>query len=216
MFRPPAWLRLLLLAIVAVAIVVAASHRDALQAEGLSDFIDEHPGAMPLVFVAVHVVASLAFMPRGVLALAAGGLFGVAWGLVWALIGSMAGAMAGFALARWTNGGMLRAEQMPLVGGLLQQAENGGWRLVLITRLVPVLPHSLVNYAYGMSRLTGRDYALGSFLGMLPQTVAFVKLGQAGTSAASGDHFLGSLLWGAGLLAASALLPRLIPRRWRR
>jgi uncharacterized membrane protein YdjX (TVP38/TMEM64 family) len=105
---------------------------------------------------------------------------------------------------------------MPLVGGLLQQAENGGWRLVLITRLVPVLPHSLVNYAYGMSRLTGRDYALGSFLGMLPQTVAFVKLGQAGTSAASGDHFLGSLLWGAGLLAASALLPRLIPRRWRR
>jgi uncharacterized membrane protein YdjX (TVP38/TMEM64 family) len=124
--------------------------------------------------------------------------------------------MAGFALARWTNGGMLRAEQMPLVGGLLQQAENGGWRLVLITRLVPVLPHSLVNYAYGMSRLTGRDYALGSFLGMLPQTVAFVKLGQAGTSAASGDHFLGSLLWGAGLLAASALLPRLIPRRWRR
>ena len=45
---------------------------------------------------------------------------------------------------------------------------------------------------------------------------AWVKLGQAGTSAASGDHFLGSLLWGAGLLAASALLPRLIPRRWRR
>jgi uncharacterized membrane protein YdjX (TVP38/TMEM64 family) len=210
MFRPPAWLRLVLLAIVALAIAVAASHRDALQAEGLSDFIDEHPGAMPLVFVAVHVLASLAFMPRGVLALAAGGLFGVAWGLFWAVIGSMAGAMAGFALARWTNGGMLRAEQMPLVGGLLQQAENGGWRLVLITRLVPVLPHSLVNYAYGMSRLTGRDYALGSFLG------AFVKLGQAGTSAASGDHFLGSLLWGAGLLAASALLPRLIPRRWRR
>jgi uncharacterized membrane protein YdjX (TVP38/TMEM64 family) len=215
MLRLPPWLRLLILLVLAAVIAFAAVNRESLHMERLAGFIDRHPGAMPAVFVVVHVATSLAFLPRGMLALAAGSLFGTAWGIAWAVTGSMAGAMAGFMLARWTNGGMLRAEQAPLVGGLLRRAETGGWRLVLITRLVPVLPHSLVNYAYGMSRLPGRDYAVGSFLGMLPQTIAFVQLGEAGASAASGEHFVGSLLWGGGLLLASALLPRIAPA-WRR
>lgn len=216
MIRLPRWLRVLVLAALCAAIAYAAIHRDALQVAWLTRFVDRHPGAMPAVFVLLHVAVSLAFLPRGAMALAAGGLFGAGWGLFWAVLGSMAGAMAGFLIARWTNGGALQAEQAPLIGGFLRRAETGGWRLVMITRLVPVLPHSLVNYVYGMSRVPGRDYAIGSMLGMLPQTVAFVQLGEAGTSAASGEHFVGSLLWGGGLLLASALAPRLIPSRWRR
>lgn len=216
MFRLPPWGRALVVAGVLAAIAYVALNRDAMHVEGLTDFIDEHPGLMPAVFVAVHVAASLAFLPRGALALAAGALFGATWGTVWAVVGSMAGALAGFLLARFVNADMLRAERTPMIGGLLRRAETGGWRLVLVARLLPVLPHSLVNYVLGLSRIPARDFVIGSLLGMLPQTVAFVQLGEAGASAASGEHFLGSLVWGAGLLLAAAAVPRLVPRRWRR
>jgi uncharacterized membrane protein YdjX (TVP38/TMEM64 family) len=215
MIHLPRWLRALVVAALCAAIAYGAIHRDALHVAWLTDIVDDHPRIAPMVFVALHVGSSLAFLPRGVMALAAGSFFGVGWGLLWAVIGSMAGAMAGFAIARFTNRGALRAEQAPLIGGLLRRAEGGGWRLVLATRLIPVLPHSLVNYVYGMSRLSGRDFAIGSFLGMLPQTIAFVQLGEAGASAASGEHFVGPLLWGGGLFLLSIVGPRFLPRRWR-
>jgi len=216
MLRPPPWLRFLLLAILVAATAWSLLNREVLGAPWLADFVDDHPGAMPAVFVVLHVATSLAFLPRGLMALAAGGLFGLAWGCVLATAGTMAGAMAGFLVARYVNANMLRAERVPRVGHVLKRAENGGWRLVFVTRLVPVLPHSLVNYVYGLSAIPARDYALGTLLGTLPQTIALVQLGEAGATAASVGSWLVSLAWGAGLLAASALLPRLLPARWRR
>ncbi|MBM3628678.1 MAG: TVP38/TMEM64 family protein [Alphaproteobacteria bacterium] len=216
MLRPTTWLRVLLLAILAAATAWSLLNRETLGATWLSDFIDDHPGAMPAVFVVLHVAASLAFLPRGLMALAAGGLFGTFWGCVVATAGVMAGAMAGFLAARYLNASRLRAERVPRVGHLLKRAEGGGWRLVMVSRLVPVLPHSLVNYVYGLSAIPARDYATGTLLGTLPQTVALVQLGEAGATAASGGSWLASLVWGASLLAASALLPRLLPARWRR
>ena len=186
MLRPPPWLRFLLLAILVAATAWSLLNREVLGAPWLADFVDDHPGAMPAVFVVLHVATSLAFLPRGLMALAAGGLFGLAWGCVLATAGTMAGAMAGFLVARYVNANMLRAERVPRVGHVLKRAENGGWRLVFVTRLVPVLPHSLVNYVYGLSAIPARDYALGTLLGTLPQTIALVQLGEAGATAASG------------------------------
>ncbi len=216
MLRPPTWLRVLLLASLLAATAWSLLNRETLGAGGLADLVDDHPGAMPAVFVVLHVGASLAFLPRGLMALAAGALFGTAWGCVLSTLGTLAGAMAGFLLARYVNANLLRAEQVPRIGHLLKRAEGGGWRLVFVTRLVPVLPHSLVNYVYGLSAIPARDYALGTLLGSLPQTVALVQLGAAGATAASGGSWLASLAWGVLLLAASALAPRLLPSRWRK
>ena len=64
--------------------------------------IDGYPAA-PLVFLAVHIAASLLFVPRTLLAIAAGLLFGIGWGIFWAAIGSVAGAVAGFLVARYVS-----------------------------------------------------------------------------------------------------------------
>ena len=94
MLRPPPWLRFLLLAILVAATAWSLLNREVLGAPWLADFVDDHPGAMPAVFVVLHVATSLAFLPRGLMALAAGGLFGLAWGCILATAGTMAGAMA--------------------------------------------------------------------------------------------------------------------------
>src|SRR5581483_10417397 len=57
-----------------------------------------------------------------------------------------------------------------------------GFRIVLLTRLSPVFPFNLLNYAFGLTRVGFRDYVLGSVLGMIPGTVMYVYLGSLLTS----------------------------------
>jgi uncharacterized membrane protein YdjX (TVP38/TMEM64 family) len=215
MIRLPAWLRAVLLGVLVVALGGAIAYRQHVHPEWLADVIDDHPGIMPITFVIVHVAASLLFVPRTMMALVAGALFGTMWGGVWSLAGAMAGAMAGFLIARYVNDDLVRIEDLPRVGPLIVRAEAGGWRLVMVTRLLPVLPHALVNYVYGLSRIPARHYAIGSLLGFLPQTIAFVQLGEAGATLASGTIWNRSLLWAALLVALSLVLPKLLPQRWR-
>lgn len=215
MIRYPFWLRGTLLGVLLVALAAAVIYRGQVHPAWLADVVDDYPAIMPVAFVAVHVVASLLFVPRNFMAVVAGGLFGATWGGIVSLAGAMAGAMTGFWVARWVNADLLRVEDLPRVGPLIVRAERGGWRFVMVTRLLPVLPHALVNYVYGLSAISTRDYALGSLIGFVPQTIAFVKLGDAGANAATGALNGETLLWASALLLLSFAAPRLIPRRWR-
>jgi uncharacterized membrane protein YdjX (TVP38/TMEM64 family) len=202
--------RVLVLALIGGAMLEMLHHRGAaLDPMALSGWIAVHPAA-PLVFLAVHVAASLLFVPRTVLAVAAGLVFGMVWGLIWATAGSVLGAVAGFLVARYVNGGLIDPESMPHLGPMLRRAEAGGWRSVMALRLIPVVPHSLANYALGLTRLPLGSYTLGSFLGQLPMTVAYVDLGAAGGKLWAGSAgWLMPTLIGAAALAVSLLLPRM-------
>jgi uncharacterized membrane protein YdjX (TVP38/TMEM64 family) len=170
--------------------------------------------AAPLVFLGLHIVASLTFVPRSLLGLAAGIVFGVWWGLLWAALGSVVGAIAGFLLARYVHSAVFDRARWTRFAAILERAERGGWRMVTLIRLVPVIPHSLSNYALGLTRLRLGDYALGSLLGQLPLTVATVDLGAAGERAMRGatDWLLPTAI-GLGALALTILIPTLARRR---
>ena len=172
--------------------------------------------AAPIVFLGLHIIASLTFVPRSLLGFAAGIVFGVWWGLFWAALGSVIGAIAGFLIARYVHAGLFERVRWTRFTNLLERAERGGWRTVALIRLVPVIPHSLSNYALGLTRLRLGDYALGSLLGQLPLTVAMVYLGAAGERAMRGA---GDWLWptsiGLGALALTILIPTLVRRRGR-
>jgi uncharacterized membrane protein YdjX (TVP38/TMEM64 family) len=170
--------------------------------------------AAPLVFLGLHVVASLIFFPRTVLAVAAGALFGAVWGTVWAAAGSVLGACAGFLLARYVNGGLIDLENLERFGPLLLRAERGGWRAVAVLRLIPIIPHALSNYALGLTRLPLGAYALGSLLGQLPMTIACADFGAAGERIAAGKAgWLEPTLIGLAVLALSLAVPRLFARK---
>jgi uncharacterized membrane protein YdjX (TVP38/TMEM64 family) len=201
--------RVLLLLLLAAGMVAAWLNRGTLEPASITAEIAHHPAA-PLVFLAMHVAASLLFVPRTMLGLVAGLIFGLWWGLVWAVLGSVLGAIAGFLVARYVNSGLIDLEKLPKLGPLLLRAEVGGWRAVTMLRLIPVIPHSLTNYALGLTRLSLGDYALGSLLGQLPMTVAYVSFGAAGGRMAAGqDGWLVPVVIGAVALALSILLPRL-------
>jgi uncharacterized membrane protein YdjX (TVP38/TMEM64 family) len=211
--RRAGWVFVLLL--VVAGSVAAWRWRSGLDISALTAWLAQHPAA-PLLFLAAHVVASLLFVPRTLFAVVAGLAFGMWWGLVWAAAGSVLGAVAGFLLARYVNAGLVDASSWDRFGPLLARAENGGWRMVALIRLIPVIPHSLSNYAFGLTRLRLRPYALGSLLGQLPLTIAYVDLSAAGGRAVlSGTDWLMPSLIGVSALALSMLVPALARRSGR-
>src|SRR3990170_4202292 len=84
-----------------------------------------------------------------------------------------------------------------------------GWKIVLLTRCCPLFPYIFQNYAFGLTRVSFGHYALGSFLGLVPTTLAFAylgSLGRSGAEAASGSaSTLDLVLRGFGLLATVAV-----------
>lgn len=205
--------RALVLAALVAGLVAAWEYRGVLDPASISIAIGRHPAAA-LIFLLAHIAASLLFIPRTALAVAAGMMFGTGWGLAWATTGSVVGALAGFLLVRYVNAGFIDPESIPRLGPLLLRCERGGWRTVAALRLVPIVPHSLANYALGLTRLSLGGFALGSLLGQLPMTVAYVELGAGGQQFFAGKAgWLVPTLVGLAALVLTLILPRLVKRR---
>ena len=191
------------LLLLVAGVVLAIVYRHAIHPAAIRDAIAANPLA-PALFIALQVAASLLFVPRTVLGIAAGLIFGLVWGSVWATVGAVAGAAAGFALVRWFGvTGVL--DESPGVGAMVRRAEQGGWRAVTILRLTPV-PHSVANTLLAMTNLSWRDYLLGSVIGMLPMTLAQVDIGASGSAILNGRQGMLACLMLALGLAASFLL----------
>jgi uncharacterized membrane protein YdjX (TVP38/TMEM64 family) len=206
-------IRLLALALLAVGTIAAWHWRTVLDPLAISAAIGRYPLA-PLGFLAVHIAASLLFLPRTLLAIVAGLLFGVGWGIFWAEIGSVAGAAAGFLVARYAGVGLIDRERGTRVGPILERVEHGGWRAVAVLRLIPVMPHSLANYGLGLTRIPLGAYLSGSLVGQLPMTIAYVDLGAAGERLVlGGAGWLEPTLIGLAALSLSLLIPAY--SRWR-
>lgn len=167
----------------------------------------------PLAHVVLFAVATVFFAPGAIFGLAGGALFGPLWGTVLNLAGAMLGASASFLIARYVAGDWVRRKAGGRIERLIAGVEAEGWRFVAFTRLVPLFPFNLLNYALGLTRIPLTHYALASLVCMAPGTLAYAWLGHAGREALAGDAT--AIRYGLvalALLAAVAFLPRLVRR----
>lgn len=138
--------------------------------------------AAPLVLVLAYAAATLAWLPRNVLSATCGLLLGFAGGVPVALAGSLLGAVTGFALARLLGRdaiGRLARGRIARADALLARR---GFVAVLTARLLPVVPFTAVTYAAGLSAVRSRDHLLGTALGVVPGTLAYVAVGAYGAT----------------------------------
>jgi uncharacterized membrane protein YdjX (TVP38/TMEM64 family) len=209
--RSPA-IRLGLLALIGAGMVAVFVERARINPDTLLALLSDHPWA-PAAYVGAHVLASLLFVPRLLMAVAAGLIFGLWWGVALSTIGSMAGAAVGFALSRYLGAGFLGASSKPWLAALMRQVERGGWRAVLASRLLPILPHTPVNYAFGLTPIGWGPYLGGTFVGFLPSTVVAVSIGATGGRALGGTDWTLPTLIGVAALVVSLALPKLMHLR---
>jgi uncharacterized membrane protein YdjX (TVP38/TMEM64 family) len=134
------------------------------------------------LFVLAYAVLAVLLVPGSVLTLGAGAIYGLAWGTVAVSAGSTAGAAAAFLVARYLARRRVErwAAANPRFAAIDEAVGREGWKIVLLTRLSPVFPYTLLNYLYGLTGVAFGPYVLASWVGMLPGTVLFVYLGAAG------------------------------------
>jgi uncharacterized membrane protein YdjX (TVP38/TMEM64 family) len=134
-----------------------------------------------LVFMLIYIVATVAFIPGSVLTLGAGVLFGVVLGSVYVFVGATLGAIAAFLVGRYLARDWIgkKIEGNQKFDAIDRAVSHAGFKIVLLTRLSPVFPFNLLNYAFGITGVTLKDYALAS-VGMFPGTVMYVYIGSLG------------------------------------
>jgi uncharacterized membrane protein YdjX (TVP38/TMEM64 family) len=162
----------------------------------------------PAVFVLLWIVASVLFLPGLAITIAGGLVFGAVWGAVWTTVGANLGAIAAFLVGRYAARGMV--EGMVEKNEALRKIDEGvkrqGWRMLMLTRLVPVFPFNVQNYVYGLTDIPLRTYVLVTLPCMLPATIAY---NFAAGSVRTGDF--GKTLWYLGIAAVFFVLVSLIP-----
>ena len=133
----------------------------------------------PLAFLAAHVVATVAPIPRTAFTLAAGLLFGPLLGALIAVVASAASAVIALLLVRAAGWQLRRLVRHGAIDKVDQRLRERGWLAVLSLRLIPVVPFSALNYAAGASAVRVLPFAVATVAGLLPGTIAVVVLGDA-------------------------------------
>jgi uncharacterized membrane protein YdjX (TVP38/TMEM64 family) len=129
----------------------------------------------PVIFLGVWIVACVFFMPGLPITIVGALIFGPVKGSMLSAVGSVLGATAAFLAGRYAARGMVEGllaknEKLRLID---EGVKTHGWRMLMITRLVPLFPFNAQNYVYGVTRISLPTYVLVSFLCMLPACVAF-------------------------------------------
>lgn len=138
------------------------------------------------LFAIVYALAAILFVPGSALTIGAGLLYGLGWGFVAVSAGSTLGAAGAFLIARYFAREKVerRAAADPRFAAIDQAVGREGWKIVLLTRLSPLFPFTLLNYLYGLTRVRFGAYLLASWIGMMPGTLLYVYLGVAGRAVA--------------------------------
>lgn len=133
----------------------------------------------PLLFVVLYVLATVFMIPGLILTLGAGVLFGVVQGTVLVSVSSILGATCAFLLGRSAVRQRVAAHiaKNPRFDAIDRAVAREGWKIVALTRLSPVFPFNVLNYAFSLTRVSLRHYFWASWLGMLPGTAMYVYVG---------------------------------------
>ncbi|WP_410535083.1 TVP38/TMEM64 family protein [Streptomyces sp. KL2] len=204
LFSP--WSRLSLLAVLlaAAATTVALHEPQQLFAQGWRPQLSGG-GALAL-FALAYGLCTAALVPRPVLNLASGALFGAALGTAAAVAGTVLGAGLTFGLGRLLGQDALR----PLLRGRWlaagdRQLSRRGFRSMLVLRVLPGIPFAVSNYGASVSRMRWSAFLSATALGCVPNTAAYAVAGSQAAEPTSPVFLVASAFIAVPGLAAAAV-----------
>jgi uncharacterized membrane protein YdjX (TVP38/TMEM64 family) len=205
---------LLFLLLILAVIAVQQFHLEQYLEQGrLRRFGASYGVLLPLMYLAVWTVGPF-FLPGLPITLAGGVLFGPFWGVVYAALGSTCGAGLVFLVSRYLARDWVAKK---LAGTRLMSLDDKvarhGWKIVAFTRLIPVFSFSLLNYAFGLTRISFWPYLATTFVCTLPYTIAFVYFSSNLLDLIHGE-ISRKLIIGVVLVAVVCLIP--VIYQWRK
>lgn len=147
------------------------------------------------IFIGIYVFATVLGIPSALLILIAGTLFGLFLGVISVSIADILGASACFLLGRTVGREWIqkRIAENPKFAELDKALAQKGWKIILLTRLSPIVPSNILNYGFSLTEIKFWQYFLFSWLGMIPVIVLYVYIGSMGASLATEGSITGQL-----------------------
>jgi uncharacterized membrane protein YdjX (TVP38/TMEM64 family) len=209
-------MRLVVVLFLLTATLLAFIYREHLDFDSLDRWLAGAGWKAPFLFMTIYAIATVLFLPGAVITLAGGALFGPLWGTLYNLVGATIGAALSFLVSRYIAGDWVQKRLGGKSERLVKGVEEEGWRFIAFTRLVPLFPFNLLNYALGLTRIPFLQYVAASFVFMFPGALAYTWLGFAGREAAEGgENLIRTGLIALALLATAAFIPRIV-KQWRK
>lgn len=204
------WLKLIILVVIVAGLVLASFFLPVKQyVMSVLEWTQGLGFWGPVVVAAFYVLACVLMLPGGIITMAAGFLFGVLMGTITVSIGSTLGAAAAFVVGRTFARDWVRKKVSgnAKFSAIDRAVGEQGFKIVLLTRLSPIFPFNMQNYAYGLTGVKLWTYVLASWIGMLPGTLAYCYIGsglrsltEAATGQTEGGWVQKVFFWG-GLVA---------------
>lgn len=160
------------------------------------------------LFVLIYTIATVFGFPGTVLTIAGSVVFGLVWGTFWSVVGATLGAIGAFGVARYLlrNWAERRFGHHKALVRFNQAVIDKPLAFVLSVRFAPISPFNVVNFLFGLTSIRWVYYAVGTFLGIIPGTLAYAWLGVAGKEALRGGDRLPFFI-ALGFLTLLSVLP---------
>ena len=171
-----------------------------------------------VVYIALFALLPAMFFPVAVLALAGGLLFGLWAGSMYTFLGAMINCTVMFWLARTVGYEKVKSLVESRLSDKWQNRLNAaagreGFLLLIILRLIPAVPYNLINYAFGLTRMSYGAYLLGSAMGIIPGTLVFINIGDKAMDVTSPGFWVAMGLLVLLLVVTTVLGKKLFPNK---
>jgi len=177
----------------------------------LLTFIQKHYLEAVFFFICLYLGTAL-FLPGALALTVAGGMmFGTIPALIYVNIGGTMGAAFAFLAARFIIGGWIQDKFRKPLGRINRELTQHGHNYLLILRILPIVPHFIVNYGAGVSKIPFRTFVWTTSLGMFPGSLIYAFIGkELGSVNAPQDLFSAKIILSLVLIASLAIAPVII------
>ncbi|MFW5988182.1 MAG: TVP38/TMEM64 family protein [bacterium] len=178
----------------------------------LQNWINDFGIMAPIIYIGLWIAACVFFLPGLPVAILGGLVFDPIPAVIYASLGSTTGATAAFLIGRYAARDLVEGwkKNNKHVQKIDEGVKKNGWRMLLLTRSVPVFPFNLQNYVYGLTDISLPMYFFVSWVTMIPGTVAYVLMASALASGESPMQILMYIAIAGILIVLLSLIPKFI------
>lgn len=166
-----------LIILIIILVMFSFINKDILNTDNLKNLILSAGYFAPLIYIIAFSLVPLTLFPDSLLAILGGTLFGLSKGFLYTSIGALIGGSISFFLSRILGQSFIKKFENNKLKNIQNLLKKNGFLMILLLRLIPLFPFDLISYGAGLTKISYRDFILGTLIGTIPGILVFVNLG---------------------------------------